>query len=82
MHNVDIFLTNNDQLTRQITITERSMSDHNIIQIERNIKIVEENQNHKIKKSNLSFRDLSFFNEDISWASVNADLFNKSWDML
>ena len=58
------------------------MSDHNIIQIETNIKIVEEKQNHQIKKSNLSFRDLNFFNEDISWASIDADLFNTSWDML
>ena len=49
---LDVFLTNNDQLTRQIIITETSMSDHNIIQIERNIKIVEEKQNHQIKKSN------------------------------
>ena len=50
------------------------MSDHNIIQIETNIKIVNK-QNHKIKKSNLNF------NEDISWASIDADLLNTSWDM-
>ena len=64
---LDVFLTNNDQFTRQIIITETSMSDHNIIQIETNIKIVEEKQNHQIKKSNLSYRDLNIFNEDISW---------------
>ena len=58
------------------------MSDHNIIQIETNIKIVEEKQNHQIKNSNLSYRDLNFFNEDISWASIDADLLNTSWDML
>ena len=51
---LDVFLTNNDQLTLQVIITETSMSDHNIIQIETNIKIVEEKQNHQIKKSNLS----------------------------
>ena len=77
-----VFLTNNDQLTRQIIITETSMSDHNIIQIETNIKIVEEKQSHQIKKSNVSYRDLNFFNEDISWGSIDADLFNASWDML
>ena len=33
---LDVFVTNNDQLTRQIIITETSMSDHNIIQIETN----------------------------------------------
>ena len=48
---LDVFLTNNDQLTRQIIMTETSMSDHNIIQIETNIKIVEEKQNHQIKKA-------------------------------
>ena len=64
---LNVFLTNNDQLTRQIIITETSMSDHNIIQIETSIKIVEEKQNHQIKKSNFSYRDLNF-NEDISWA--------------
>ena len=58
------------------------MSDHNIIQIKTNIQIVEEKQNHQINKSNLSYRDLNFFNEDISWASIDADLFNTSWDML
>ena len=58
------------------------MSDHNIIQIETNIKFVEEKQNHQIKKSNLSYRDLNFFNEDISWASIDADLLNTSWDTL
>ena len=58
------------------------MSDHNIIPIETNIKIVEEKLNHQIKKSNLSYRDLNFFNEDISWASIDADLLNTSWDML
>ena len=46
------------------------MSDHIIIQIETNIQIVEEKQNHQIKKSNLSFRDLNFFNQDISSASI------------
>ena len=79
---LDVFLTNNDQLTWQIIITETSMSDHNIIQIKTNIKIVEQQQNHQIKKSNLSYRDLNFFNEDISCASIGADLLNTSWDML
>ena len=78
---LDVFLTNNDQLTRQIIITETSMSDHNIIPIETNIKIVEKKQNNKIKKSNLSYWDLNFFNEDISWACIDAEL-NTSWDML
>ena len=58
------------------------MSDHNIIQIETNIKILEEKQNHEIKKSNLSYRDLNFFKEDINWASIDGDLFSTSWDML
>ena len=58
------------------------MSDHNIIQIERNMKIVEEKHNRQIKKSNLSYRDLNFFSEDISWASIDTDLLNASWDML
>ena len=79
---LDVFLTNNDQLTRQISITETTMSDHNIIQIEANLKIVGEKQNHQIKKSNLSYRDLNFFNEGTSRASIDADLFNTSWDML
>ena len=58
------------------------MSDHNIIQIETNIKIVEEKQNHKIKKRNLSYRALNFFKEDISWTSIDDDLLNTRWDML
>ena len=74
---LDVFLTNNGQLTRQIIITETSMSDHNIIQIKTNIKIAEK-QNHQIKKSNSSYRDLNFFNEVISWASTDLDLFNTS----
>ena len=49
---LDVFLTNNNQLTSQIIITKTSMSDHNIIQIGTNIKIVEEKQNHQIEKSN------------------------------
>ena len=53
-----------------------------LINIDTNIKIVEEKQNHQIKKSNLSYRDLNFFSEDISWASIDADLLNTSWDML
>ena len=79
---LDFFLTKNDQLTRQIIINETSMCDHNIIQIQTNMKIVEENQNHQIKESNLSYRDLKFFNEDISFASIDADLFNTNWDLL
>ena len=63
-------------------MTETSLSDHNVIHIETNIKIVEEKQNHQIKKSNLSCRDFNFFNEDISWAGIDADLLNTSWDML
>ena len=58
------------------------MSDHNIIQIEIKIKIVEEKRNHQIKKINLSYRDLNSFNEDISWVSIDADLLNTRWDML
>ena len=58
------------------------MSDHKIVQIEINIKIVEEKQNHQIKKINLSYRDLNFFTEDISWASIDDYLLNTSWDML
>ena len=53
---LDVFLTNNDQLTRQIIIIETSMSDHNIIQIESKIKIIEEKQKYQIKKSNLNNR--------------------------
>ena len=30
----------------------------------------------------LSYRDLNFFNEDISCACIDADLVNTSWDML
>ena len=41
---LDVFLTNNDQLARQIIITKTSMSEDNVIQIEINIKIVEEQQ--------------------------------------
>ena len=26
--------------------------------------------------------DLNFFNEDIIWASIHADVLNTSWDML
>ena len=52
---LDVFITNNNHLTRQIIITETSMSDHSIIiQIETNVKIVEEKQNHQIKKSNFT----------------------------
>ena len=58
------------------------MSDNNVIQIETNIKIVEEKQIHQIKKSNLNYRDMNFFNEDISWVSIDAELLNTSWDML
>ena len=58
------------------------MRDHNIIQIEINIKIIEEKQNHQIKKNNLNYRDLNFINEDISCASIDADLLNTSWDMI
>ena len=79
---LDVFLTNNDQLTRQISFTDTSMSDHNIIQVETNIKIAEEKENHQIKKNNLSYRDFNFFNEDISWASIDAGLLNTSWDTL
>ena len=46
---LDVFLTNNHQLIRQIIITETSMSDHNIIQIQTNIKLVLEKQNYQIK---------------------------------
>ena len=53
---LDVFLTNNDQLTQQIIITETSMSDHNVIQIETSIKIVEEKPNHQIKKSNFPIK--------------------------
>ena len=46
---LDVLITNNDQLTRQIIITETSMSDHNRNQIETNIKIIDEKQNNQIK---------------------------------
>ena len=29
-----------------------------------------------------TYRDRNFFNEDISCASIDADLLNRSWDML
>ena len=54
----------------------------NIIKIETNIIIVEEKQNYQIKKINLSYIDLNFFNKDINWASIDTDLSNTSWDML
>ena len=58
---LDVFLTNNNKLTLQIVITKTSMSDHNIIQIETYIKIVEEKQNRHIKNSNLNSWVLNFF---------------------
>ena len=39
-----------------------STSDHSIIKIETSKKILEEKQNHQIKKSNLNYRDFNFFN--------------------
>ena len=51
-------------------------------QIETKKKIVEENWKYKIKKINLSYRDFNFFSEDISWASIDADLLNTSCVML
>ena len=36
----------------------------------------------QIKKGKWRYRDLNFFTEDISWASIDADLLNTSWDML
>ena len=71
---LDVFLIKNDELTGKIIVTETSMSDHNIIQIETNVKIVEEKQNHQIKKSNLNCRASNFFNEDVSWASTDEKL--------
>ena len=47
-----------------------------------NILDVFPTNNDHLKKSNLSYRDMNFFNEDISWASIDADMFNTSWDML
>ena len=82
---LDVFLTSNDQLARQIIVTRRNINAlpyRNIIQIETNITTVEEKQNHQIKKSNLSNRELNFFNEDVSWASIDFNLLNTSWDML
>ena len=88
---LDVFLTNNDQLTRQmltnsrqIIITKTSMRDHNIIQIETNINFAEEKQNHQIKKSNLRYRDLNFFNEDrvaaqvVRWSGIPVDACSSS----
>ena len=40
------------------------------------------NKTTKLKKSNLSYNYLKFFNEDISWASIDADLLNTSWNVL
>ena len=48
---LDVFLTNNDQLTRQIIITKTSMSDQNIIQIETNIKFEKRNKTTKLRKA-------------------------------
>ena len=48
---LDVCLTYNDQLIRQIIITETSMSDHNIIQIETIIKILEDKQKYQIRKA-------------------------------
>ena len=39
---LDVFLTYNDERTGQIIITETSMSDQNISQIETKIKIVDQ----------------------------------------
>ena len=47
---LDVFLNNSDQPTRQIIITETSISDHNIIQMKTNINILEKKQHHQIKK--------------------------------
>ena len=46
---LNVFFTNNNQLTQQIIITKTSMSDHNIIHIEKSIKIVEKKQNPPIQ---------------------------------
>ena len=51
------------------------------IENETNIKIGQEQHNYQIKKCNLSKRDMNFLNEDISWASIDADLFNTYLDM-
>ena len=59
------------------------MSDHNIIQIETNVKIGEKQQSHQFKEDlKLGFKDLNFFNEDNNHANIDAELFNTDWVML
>ena len=58
------------------------MSDHYIIQIESSIKIVVEKLNQPNQEKQLKLLGLNFFNEDISWGSIDADLLNTSLDML
>ena len=79
-----MFLTNNDQLTHPTNNHHRNINEWPQYNSDSNNhkNCRRETQNHQIKKSNLSNRDLNLFNEDISWASIDDDLLNTSWDML
>ena len=75
---LDLIFTNNDELIRDITISDTTYSDHKLIEVQTNINNGSRPKRN-IKREGL-FSKFNFNNKRIDWEKINRDLTNIQWE--
>ena len=80
---LDIFLTNNDQLLHSILVADSALSDHRLITANCNICTkTQPKLNIEPKNTEMSFKDLNFFNTKTNWDKIKNELDTVNWEMI
>ena len=78
---LDVFLTNNDELVQEYSVTTTPLSDHDMITVTTNIGPNLENEARNEGKE-ANFKDLNFFSDKVKWNSIKQELQETNWEEL
>ena len=75
---LDLLLTNDDEMVRDVRVEDTDMSDHRMLKITSNLKIRLEKR--KVNHDENILHKLSFHHSKINWQNINAELGLYNWE--
>ena len=79
---LDLIFTNNKQLFNEIHCFNTIHSDHTIVQVASHFKSHFSRSQRKIRQFTNTFDSLNFFNDDVNWIQIQADLHSQDWNLI
>ena len=77
---LDLVFANNDELIQSISVETTTLSDHDVVVAETNIKGSDIPEKFgKSKKNCIGFEDLTFWSSKIEWSKIKSDIAATDW---